>query len=157
MPAEFSTKLNVVADDEKVRRVDRVAGPETADRGGEILRLLERERVRAGLVMVCPAETLESNRRLAVERLKDPAPPTAPASSSVSVAIEIEPLLVVAPDTLRAAKFVPLPARSTVPLLTKDFAVTESDDERELSPISSVPVLVSAPSIDRVEPPVVGE
>ena len=47
----------------------------------------------------------------------------------MSEAIEIEPLLVVAPDTLRAAKFVPLPVRSTVPLLTKDFAVTESDAE----------------------------
>ena len=70
----------------------------------------------------------------------------------MSEAIEIEPLLVVAPDTLRAAKFVPLPVRSTVPLLTKDFAVTESDDGR-LLPISSVPVLVSAPPIVRVDPP----
>ena len=50
VPAEFSTKLYVVAGLEKVRRVDRVAGPETADRGGEGLRLLEDERVRAGLV-----------------------------------------------------------------------------------------------------------
>ena len=62
-------------------------------------------------------------------------PPTAPASSSVSEAIEIEPLLVVAPDTLRAAKFAPSPVRSTVPLLTKDFAVTESDDERRVADI----------------------
>ena len=80
-------------------------------------------------------------------------PSTAPASSSVSEAIEIEPLLVVAPDTSRAAKFVPLPVRSTVPLLTKDSAVTASDDERLLMPISSVPVLVSPVAIDRVEPP----
>ena len=80
-------------------------------------------------------------------------PPTAPASSSVSEAIEIEPLLVVAPDTLRAAKFVPLPLRWTVPLLTKDFAVTEPDDERRLWPISRLPVLVSAPATVRLDPP----
>ena len=139
---------------EKVRRVDRVAGPETADRGGEGLRLLERERVRAGLGDGLPGRNARVELKIgAFERLKDPAPPTAPASSSVSVAIEIEPLLVVAPDTSRAAKFVPLPLRSTVPLLTKEFAVTESDEERPMLPISSVPVLVSAPPIDRVEPP----
>ena len=132
MPAEFSTKLYVVAGLEKVRRVDRVAGPETADRGGEGLRLLERERVRAGLVDGLPGRDARVELKIGgvVERLKDPVPPTAPASSSVSEAIEIEPLLVVAPDTSRAAKFVPSsPVRSTVPLLTKDFAVTESDAE----------------------------
>src|SRR5208337_241414 len=101
-------------------------------------------------LMVCPAETVEANPRLAVERLKDPAPLTAPASVSVSEAIEKLPLLVVAPDTLRAAKVVPLPVRLTVPLLTKDAAVTESVDERPLLPISSVPVLVSPLAIDRV-------
>ena len=68
--------------EEKVRRVDCVAGPETPG-GGEGLRLLEDERVRAALVDVCPAETLESNRRCAFERLKEPAPLTALESSSV--------------------------------------------------------------------------
>jgi hypothetical protein len=66
----------------------------------------------------------------------------------VSKVIEIEPLLVVAPDTSRAAKAAPStpwPVRSTVPLLTKDFAVTESDAERTLLPINSVPLLVSVP------------
>ena len=93
---------------EKVRRVDRVAGPETADRGGEGLRLLEHERVRAGLGDGLPGRNARVELKIGVrERLKDPVPPTAPASSSVSVAIEIEPLLVVAPDTSRAAKFVP--------------------------------------------------
>jgi hypothetical protein len=68
--------------------------------------------------------------------------------------MEIEPLLVIAPDTLRAARFVPLPVRSTVPVLTKDFAVTEEDAEKLLlKPISSMPVLVNVPPIDRVEPP----
>jgi hypothetical protein len=54
--------------------------------------------------------------------------------------IEIAPLLVVAPDTLRAAKFVPLPVRPTVPLLTKELAVTESDDERLPLPMERPPV-----------------
>ena len=72
-------------------------------------------------------------------------PPTAPASSSVSVAIEIAPVLVGAPDTLRAAKFVPMRVRLAVPLLTKEFAVTERT-RRLLLPISSLPVLVSAPA-----------
>ena len=56
----------------KVRRVDRVAGPETGDRAGEGLRLLERELDRAGLlVRVALVDGLsgrdtQSNTRLAV-------------------------------------------------------------------------------------------
>jgi hypothetical protein len=67
----------------------------------------------------------------------------------VSEAIETEPLLVVAPGTLRAAKFV----RLTVPPLSKDCAVRESAALWRLPPTSSVPVLVSAPAIDTFEPP----
>jgi hypothetical protein len=41
--------------------------------------------------------------------------------------------------------------------LTKDFAVTEADEEKRKSlPILIVPVLVSAPPIDRLEPPELG-
>ena len=71
----------------------------------------------------------------------------------MSEAIEIEPLLVVAPDTSRAAKVVPAPVRSTVPLLTKEFAVTDPDEERPLLPISRLPVLVSVPATVRLDPP----
>ena len=120
VPPEFSTKLKRRSGQEKVRRVDRVAGPETADRAGELLRLLEDERVRAGLVDGLPGRNARVElKNGAFERLKDPAPPTAPANSSVSEAIEIEPLLVVAPDTLRAAKFVPLPVRKTAPAIVE--------------------------------------
>jgi hypothetical protein len=65
--------------------------------------------------------------------------------------------VVVAPDALRVAKYLPSrsPFRSTLPLFTKDSAVTESDgpgDSTGKTPSSSVPVLVSVPPIDRVEP-----
>ena len=139
---------------DKVRRVDRVVGSETADRGGEGLRLIEREPVdRADLVDGLPGRDARVELEMGVSRLKDPAPPTAPASSSVSLVIEIEPLLVVAPDTSRVAKLGPLPVRSTVPLLTKDFAVTETDEEMPKLPISRRSVLVSVPATVRLDPP----
>ena len=62
------------------------------------------------------------------------------------------PLLVVAPDTSRAAKFVPSPVRSTVPLLTKEFAVTDWRRKGRLADIQRAGVGQRA-AIDRVEPP----
>ena len=141
----------------KVRRVDRVAGPETGDRSGEILRLLEREPVRAGLVDGLPGRNARVELKIGVGEAEGPR--SADRSGEFlgfwevgrtrPEAIEIEPLLVSVPDTLRAATSealapAPLPVRSTVPLLTKEFAVTEP------CWISSVRVLVSAPDTLRV-------
>jgi hypothetical protein len=130
VPPEFSAKLNVVSDRRKFAASMLSPVPKPLIVAAKFCACSRMSASAPLSLMVCPAETLESKRRLAFERLKDPAPPTAPASSSVSEAIEIEPLLVVVPDTLRAAKFAPAPVRSTVPLLLKDFAVTESDAER---------------------------
>ena len=104
----------------------------------EVLGLLERERVRAGLIDRLPGRDAQVKQKIGRQEANDPAPLTAPASSSVSVAIEIEPLLVCRSRHVEGGRSsVPWPIRSTVPLLTKDFAVTESDDERSLLPIES--------------------
>ena len=97
--------------------------------------------------MVCPAETLEFELKIAL-RLGEAEGPRAADRSGELLGVGGDRNRAVvgrAPDTLRAAKSTPLSVRSTVPLLTKDFAVTELDPKIQL------PVLVSAPPIVRLD------
>ncbi len=122
---------------DKVRRVDRVAGPETADRGGEGLRLLERERVRAGLADGLPGRDARVELKIGVLEIDGPR---AADRSGESLGVGGDRNRSVVGRRSRhveGGEIRPVADRSTPPLLTKAAAVTLSDADRVELPMMS--------------------